>query len=100
MARVRRTVQAKRDYIQIWVHVAEKNPRAADGLIDNFDAALDLISHFPGMGQSRDDLSRGLRSYPVGNYLLLYRSVTGGIELVRAVHGARNLRRLFRRKRF
>jgi len=67
MAKVRRTVQAKRDYIQIWVHVAEQNLRAADGLINDFDAALELISRFPGIGQSRDDLAKGLRSYPVGN---------------------------------
>jgi len=31
----------------------------------------------------------------VGNYLLLYRVISGDIELVRVVHGARDLQSLF-----
>ena len=100
MPRVRRTVQSKRDYVQIWVHIAERNFAAADQLTQRFDDALDLLARFPGMGTSRDDLSPGLRSFPVGDYLLLYRRAKGGIELLRVVHGARDLRRLFRRRKF
>jgi toxin ParE1/3/4 len=35
-----------------------------------------------------------LRYHPVGNYLLLYRVIADGIELVRVVHGARDLNNL------
>jgi toxin ParE1/3/4 len=99
MPKVRRTVQAKRDYVQIWVHIAENNLTAADRLVEQFDQAIEVLSRFPGMGRARDDLASGLRTYPVGNYLLMYRAMKGGIELVRVVHGARNLRRLFRRRK-
>lgn len=96
MARVRRTVPAKRDYVQIWVHIAENNIEAADHVVAEFDEKLRLLARFPGVGRMRDDLAPALRSYPVGNYLLFYRAIKGGIELVRVLHGARDLRRLFR----
>jgi toxin ParE1/3/4 len=40
-------------------------------------------------------MAPGLRSFPVGNYVVFYRIVPEGIELVRVLHGARDLRRLF-----
>jgi toxin ParE1/3/4 len=36
-----------------------------------------------------------LRSFPVGSYLLLYRRDSAGIELVRVIHGARDLPNIF-----
>jgi plasmid stabilization system protein ParE len=45
----------------------------------------------PHMGPARSDIAKELRYHPVGNYLLLYRIISGGIELVRVVHGARDL---------
>jgi hypothetical protein len=41
------------------------------------------------MGPARPDIAKELRYHPVGNYLLLYRVIPNGIELVRVVHGAR-----------
>jgi toxin ParE1/3/4 len=95
MRRVRRTVPARRDYLQIWLYIAENSIAAADRTVEEFDEKLRLLAQFPGLGQSRDDLEPSVRSYPVGNYLLFYRPVKGGIELVRVLHGARNLRRAF-----
>ena len=39
----------------------------------------------------RDDLSPGLRSIPHGNYLIFYRLMNNGIEIVRVLHGSRDL---------
>jgi toxin ParE1/3/4 len=47
------------------------------------------------MGPARPDIARELRYHPVGNHLLLYRVIQGGIEIVRVVHGARHLQDLF-----
>jgi toxin ParE1/3/4 len=60
----------------------------------------DMYLHFrnlgqmPGLGVSRDSLRRGLMLFPVGKYLILYRKVVDGIEIVRVIHGARDLRKL------
>lgn len=44
----------------------------------------------------RPDLAEGLRYFVVGGYLVVYRQVAGGVEIVRVVHGARHLPDLFR----
>ena len=36
-----------------------------------------------------------MRYLPVGNYLILYRTVAGAIEIVRVLHGARDLHAIF-----
>ena len=66
---------------------------------DKLDEKINLLAEFPGMGARRDELSRGLRSFPVGNYLLFYRPTKTGIEVIRIAHGARDLSRIFKRRR-
>lgn len=92
MATVRRSEQAERDLLQIWVRIAEDNFDAADRFVDEVNERLEDIAEMPGMGRARDELAPGLRSFPVGNYILLYRETDTGLELARVVHGARNLR--------
>lgn len=101
-----RSRRAKVDALQIWVRIAENSFDAADKLIDLFNEKLEFIADFPGAGPARPELGNDLRSYPVGNYLIIYRALktrTGrrkrkGIEVVRIVYGARDLRRLFPRR--
>ncbi len=47
------------------------------------------------MGRARPELPSGLRSFPVGNYLILYRPTDYGVEIVRVVHGSRDIEALF-----
>lgn len=95
MSIVRRTAQAEEDLIGIWIYIAQDNPAAADRLIDQFDGKFSLLAEQPALGPARDDIAPGLRYLPVGNYLILYRIIDGGIEVVRIVQGARNLKNLF-----
>ena len=46
------------------------------------------------MGPARPDIAKELRYHPVGSYLLLYRVIDRYVEIVRVVHGARDLTRL------
>jgi toxin ParE1/3/4 len=46
------------------------------------------------MGRERPDLRAGLRSFTVGSYLIIYRPLADGIEVVRVLHGARDLAKL------
>ena len=45
----------------------------------------------PLAGRTRSELVEGLRSFPVGNYVLFYRPAGGGIELIRALSGYRDI---------
>ncbi|HPE74121.1 MAG TPA: type II toxin-antitoxin system RelE/ParE family toxin [Candidatus Competibacter sp.] len=95
MTIVQRTAQADEDLIDIWVYIAQDNPDAADHLLDEFEKKFALLAGQPRLGAARSDIAPGLRHFPAGNYLILYRETDDGIEVVRVVHGARRLSNLF-----
>ena len=43
----------------------------------------------PGMGMARPEVRPDLRTFPAGSYLVLYRQIEDGAEIVRIIHGAR-----------
>jgi toxin ParE1/3/4 len=50
-----------------------------------------MLADNPAIGQARPDIAPRLRYFPTRNYLILYREMNGGVEIVRVVHGARYL---------
>jgi toxin ParE1/3/4 len=99
MPSIRRTSTSRRDYAAIWDYVAEHaSPETADALLRAFDSKLALLAQLPGVGQACPELRPRLRRFPVGRYLLFYRPTRDGIELIRVLHGARDVRRIFRRR--
>lgn len=94
LARVLKTARAALDLDEIWLYVAPDNIAAADGLLDAVDEAARHLARQPLMGRARPELAAELRSFPVGRYVLFYRPVAGGVELVRVLHSARDIREL------
>lgn len=99
MRRIIRSPESKEDVLEIGRYIARGNMDAALAMLDEFDRVLKLLAEFPGMGPAREELGQGLRSFPVGKYLIFYREAPRGIEVIRVLHGARNLRRIFKRRR-
>ena len=54
-----------------------------------------MLADYPQAGPRREDLARGLRFYPVGNYLIFYMPAEDGITVARVLHGARDYPREF-----
>ena len=48
------------------------------------------------MGRSRDELAAGIRSLAVGKYVIYYRRVGRAVRILRILHGARDIEKLFR----
>jgi toxin ParE1/3/4 len=94
MAQAIRTPRARRDLADIWHFIALDNVSAADRLIDSIADSLAQLADHPRMGPERAHLGRDVRSFPVGNYILYYRIISGGVELLRVLHGARDVRDL------
>lgn len=90
--RLRRTAQAEVDLIAIWAFIARHNPAAADRLLEVLDQKSLALARNPLMGRAREDIAAGVRHFPVGRYLILYRAIDDGVEVVRYVHGMRRLR--------
>jgi plasmid stabilization system protein ParE len=83
--------KAEADLIDIWLYVAEDQPVNADRLLDRLNEAAMLIAETPSMGVNRPSLSRNLRSFPVGNYVLYYRVNADVLELVRVLSASRDI---------
>jgi toxin ParE1/3/4 len=47
------------------------------------------------MGRRRPELAPGIHGFPVGRYVVFYRPSSNGIEIVRVLHGARDLEQQF-----
>jgi toxin ParE1/3/4 len=90
--------QAKRDLIGIWEYIAADSPRAADRLIQTLVNTYLRLGVTPGMGRDRSELRPGVRSMPVGNYLIFYRFNEERVFVVRVLHGARNLRAVLKKE--
>ena len=97
MGRVLKTPEAERDLIDIWLRISRDNARAADRLWKTFETKFELLSDHTLLGPAREELGAAVRSFPVGTYLVFYRPLPegDGIALLRVLHGARDLRRLF-----
>ncbi len=66
--------EARADIDGIWYRIVNDsgNMIAADRIVDAITERFYLIGQYPQLGRARDDLRPGLRSYPVGEYLILY----------------------------
>lgn len=95
MKRLLRTRAARDDTREIWEYIAADDPAAASRLLRLFDERLKLLRDHPQIGQSLDEVSQGLRCTPVKSYLIFYREVPDGIQLLRILHGARHWEMLF-----
>jgi toxin ParE1/3/4 len=87
--------RARGDVLRIWLYIAEDNERAADRFIDLLTHHFELSGENPRAGRRRDELRRGYRSFPVGDYLILYRVIDSGVCVMNVVHARRDLEALF-----
>jgi toxin ParE1/3/4 len=95
MPRLLKRPEVYTDLEEIWWYIAQDSPANADQLLDQIQEKSLLIANFPNMGENRDELLRGLRSFPVGRYLVFYFPLPDGIDIVRVFHGSRDLESLF-----
>ncbi|MBU1665552.1 MAG: type II toxin-antitoxin system RelE/ParE family toxin [Gammaproteobacteria bacterium] len=79
------------DLVEIWDFIADDSEANADNFLSKLESRLDLLAHQPRMGRARDELMNGLRSYPIGRYVVFYLPHPDGVELVRVLHSARDI---------
>lgn len=91
MSRYDFSPRAEQDLEEVQDHIAAHNARAATRLIDAIERRCQGPSQQPLVGRDRSDLLPGMRSVVVGKYLIFYRPTDDGIEVVRVLHGARNI---------
>jgi toxin ParE1/3/4 len=94
--RVLRTAQAEQDLIDIWTYIAPFNRAAADKILRVLNTKSLMLADNPYLGMARTDIAQGVRHFPIGSYLILYRALDDGIEILRYAHGRRRLQDLIK----
>jgi toxin ParE1/3/4 len=95
MSQYRVSNAARADLDEIWLYIAQDNEEAADRFIKALIGRFPKLASMPRLGRVREELSPRLRSFPIGRYVIFYRPIENGIEIVRVLHGARDLPPLF-----
>lgn len=94
MPRVVRSNLADDDLDKIWAYIDADNPPAAEKFIRSLTRTFDLLAKHDGLGTTRPHIDDLIRAFPVGRYLILFRRIDDGIEVVRVIHSARDLRNI------
>ena len=95
MNQFRVSAAARSDLDEIWFYIAQDDPAAADKFIQAIIGKFPKLAGWPEIGRQREELSARLRSLVVGRCVIFYRPMENGIEVVRVLHGARDLPPLF-----
>jgi toxin ParE1/3/4 len=83
---------ARAELGNIWAYIVkEGGSAAADGVIDALTERFYLLSQYPRMGRARDDLRPGLRSFAVGQYVIVYAVEDEDVEILHVFHGHQDI---------
>ncbi|WP_394761101.1 type II toxin-antitoxin system RelE/ParE family toxin [Phenylobacterium sp.] len=87
--------EAVADLREIALYIADDSPQRALTFVAELEQkAMDAASR-PLAFRERADISPGLRAISHGRYLIFFRDLVDEVRIVRVVHGARDLPRLF-----
>ena len=102
LGKVRFKQLATRDLDALSRYIARSSVENALRFLEAVERDAARLASMPGIGRKREFRNPRLhdvRSWPIGgfeNFLIFYRPVRQGIEVVRVLHGARNIARIFR----
>ncbi len=89
MPSIKRTSKARTDAVEIWAYIARDNDAAADDLIDDIERRLESLARMPLSAEAVPFIGDQVRRSSIGNYVIYYRPISDGIQVLRILHGAR-----------
>ncbi len=99
--RVRLTPKARNDIIDGALYIAGDNPAAAERFLTAVERTFETLTRSPHSGATRAFVNpqlQGGRMFPVTgfrNHLIFYCPTGTAVEIIRVLHAARNIKRLF-----
>ncbi len=94
MPELRLAVEAEAELDNVWLYTARESgsEEIATRVVDNIVRQFSMLSRHPYSGRRRDDLRPGLRSFVVGNYVIIYRIEDPDTVLIlHILHGSRDI---------
>lgn len=84
------------DLLELWGYLAtHASGVVADEQVRKVERACRVLSEWPHSGRPRDALIPGMRSVAVAPYVVFYRVSDNTIEVVRVLHGRRDIEAIF-----
>ena len=93
MGTARFTPLARNDLQDIKDYIAQDNPKAATKYMGILKQKCTMLAKTPTIGVCREEYC-GLYKFPIGSYLIFYRITDIGIEVIRILHGARDIQNI------
>jgi toxin ParE1/3/4 len=94
MMRLRISSLARLDLDIVYDRIAADKPGAARGWLNRTMEQFTRLARNPQIGEARDEIRPSLRSISHGNYVIYFRSREAEVEIVRILHGARDVQDL------
>jgi toxin ParE1/3/4 len=95
MSRYVINVLASRDLNEIADYFAENSLEAGEQFFRAFNRKCQQLITFPNSGKSYDAIRPDLRGLSLESYVIFYRILDDGVEILRVVSGRRNFPSLF-----
>ena len=97
MAKAIRTLAAEKDLRNIarYIAIHERRPQTAKSIIDELLSKCNLLAENPMLGTSKPEFGRNYRAFSCKRWVLIFRPIEEGIEVMRIVDGSRDYPRLF-----
>jgi len=86
---------ARADLIEIGDFIAQDDPRRAASFVAEIEGKMRAVAERPMSFPTRDELHEGLRAARHGRYLIFFVEQGDEVQVVRVLHGARDLQRAF-----
>jgi toxin ParE1/3/4 len=83
---------------EIWLYIAKRSGSTdiATSVVESITDCFVTLGRNPKIGRRRDeDLAPGLRSFPVGSYVIVYSTEDGDALMLHVIHGNRDVESLF-----
>ncbi|MHA7870560.1 MAG: type II toxin-antitoxin system RelE/ParE family toxin [Salipiger thiooxidans] len=86
---------ARADLVDVADFIALDNPERAMSFVAEIEAKMGQIAERPESFPLRDDVYQGMRAARHGRYLIFFLNSEEEVQVVRVLHGARDLPGLF-----
>ena len=99
MPRVCWSDKAEESVLAIGRYIIEQTQSRQRGLdvIAKIEEKCNRYAEFPEGGTARPDLGPGLRCFPVGSLLVIYRPIEDGVAIILVAHGHQDVRTIVER---
>lgn len=96
MAEFRLTPLAAADLVNIRTVIAQDKPATANRYLSILREKCRLLAENPDIGVAGGEYL-GLSRFAVGDYLIFYRPASYGVDIVRVLHGSRDIKNILQK---